>query len=471
VLAAERPVTETERLGRYQIIKHLAEGGMAEVLIGRATGIEGFERHVVLKRIRSEHARDQQFVRMFLDEARLAASLHHHNIVQVHDVGEERGEYFFAMEYVHGQDLRRLMMEVSKRDQLVPIEHVCTVILGAAAGLHHAHEQRGPDRKPLDIVHRDVSLSNIMLGFDGSVKVTDFGIAKAASTIDTRSDGFKGKIEYTSPEHCTGGDVDRRSDVFALGIVLYEIATSRRLFKGDTDFRTMEAIVHGEIPFPSLHRADLPPELEQIAMKALAHSPADRYQTADEMRTAVERFTIASNIPTSTTALADYMKRLFGTPLEPWVTGADADAQDDEYAIEIESPTENWKTGVVRPPTAYSVDKTRARRTRTRLAIGAAALVLAGVLGVVATTSSSESARVEPPSAAAVPAAPSPAPAPPPPPAPALAPAPVVATPESPPPASPKKVRKRPKKLDPNVHWDRDALFLDYPTKNPTKKK
>ena len=252
----------TLKLGRYEIVKHLAQGGMADVLLARTVGIEGFERHVVIKRIRAEQARDRRYVDMFLDEARLAATLHHHNIVPVNDIGEEAGEYFFAMEYVHGEDVRALLTQLNKSRQHVPLEHAITIITAAAAGLHHAHEQRGPDRAPLDIVHRDVSPANILLGYDGGVKVADFGIAKAAHrTTETRSGTLKGKVAYMSPEQCVGEAVDRRSDVFSLGIVLYELLTVRRLFKGENDFVIMTSLVHGQIPPPSNYRPDLPPEL------------------------------------------------------------------------------------------------------------------------------------------------------------------------------------------------------------------
>src|SRR5262245_40503864 len=226
---------------------------MAEVLIARATGIENFERHVVIKRIRSEQARDAKFVGMFLDEARLAACLHHANIVQVHDIGQEGGEYFFTMEYVHGEDLRRLLTHLAANKVKTPFEHVITIITAVASALHYAHELRGNDRKPLGIVHRDVSPANILVAYDGSVKVVDFGIAKAARNAQTRSGTLKGKVAYMAPEQCNGQPVDRRSDVFALGIVLYELVTVRRLFKGDTDFLTMSAIVGGKVPKPSQH--------------------------------------------------------------------------------------------------------------------------------------------------------------------------------------------------------------------------
>src|SRR5262245_49867771 len=218
------------RLGRYTVLRHLASGGMADVLLGRTDGIEGFERHVVLKRIKPEHAKDERFIRMFLDEARVAASLHHQHIVQVHDVGESAGEYFIAMEYIHGEDLRKILATVAQRCIHVPIGLAVAIVSAAAAGLDYAHERRGSDRRLLGIVHRVVSPSNILVGHDGSIKVVDFGIAKGPLTQDTRSGILKGKISYMSPEQCKGSGIDRRSDVYSLGVVLYELATTTPLF-------------------------------------------------------------------------------------------------------------------------------------------------------------------------------------------------------------------------------------------------
>ena len=242
-------------LGRYQLVRHLASGGMADVVLARVDGIEGFERHVVVKRIRDEHLADPRFVQMFLDEARLAASLHHHNIVQVHELGEEDGEYFFAMEYVHGEDLLKVLAHLADRDDRMPIDHCVTIALNVAAALHHAHELRGPapDRRPLGIVHCDVSPANILIGLDGDVKVIDFGIATPTQrTTQTGTDLLKGKVAYMSPEQCLGRPLDRRSDVFCLGICLYEMVTVRRLFKGANDFLTMSSITHGEAASSSL---------------------------------------------------------------------------------------------------------------------------------------------------------------------------------------------------------------------------
>jgi serine/threonine protein kinase len=332
-------------LGRYEVVKHLAQGGMAEVFLARAKGIEGFERHVVIKRIREEQAHDEMHVQMFLDEARLAASLHHQNIVQVHDIGEEQGEYFFVMEYVHGEDVRKLLTEVSSRAERVPLEHVITIVTAAAAGLHHAHEQCGPNRAPLGIVHRDVSPANILVGYDGGVKVADFGVAKAAHrTFETESGARKGKVAYMSPEQCIGMPVDRRSDVFALGIVLYESLTVRRLFKDDNDFLTMTAIVQGQIPPPSTVWPQIPPELEAIVMKALAPSPDDRYATADHMRLALEAFAAGIGLRTSSTTLADYMKTQFGRRVEPWLV------EDDEPEMELSIDFDGSGSGIVHAP-------------------------------------------------------------------------------------------------------------------------
>ena len=312
------------KLGRYEVLRHLADGGMAQLLLARATGIEGFERHVVIKQIHAEQARDKAHVDMFLDEARLAASLHHHNIVQVHDVGQENGEYFFAMEYVHGEDLRKLLTALASKRQYVPLNHIVTIIGGVAAGLHYAHEMKAPGGKPLDIVHRDVSPANVLVGYDGNVKVVDFGIAKASlRAAETQSGTLKGKVAYMSPEQCVGIPVDRRADVFALGIVLWELTTVRRLFKGQSEFMTMTSIVGGKVAKPSEYRKDLPKAFEAIIMKALATRVEERYQSCEELRLALEEYAHAEGLRTGTAPLAQYMVETFGRRTEPWLVESD----------------------------------------------------------------------------------------------------------------------------------------------------
>src|SRR5262245_41771780 len=307
------------RLGRYTVLKHLVTGGMADVLLGRTEGIEGFARHVVLKRIRPEHARDQRFIRMFLDEARVAANLHHQHIVQVHDVGEAGGEYFIAMEYIHGEDVRMLLQTASKGRAHVPLGYAIMIVSAAAAGLHYAHERRGPDKRSLGIVHRDISPSNILVGYDGAVKVVDFGIAKATMRQETRSGSLKGKVSYMSPEQCKSDEIDRRSDVYSLGVVLYELATTTRLFRGENDYLVMDQIVNGRVSLPRVRRPDLPNELSAIVMRALATDPERRYFTADELRVALDHFAAKAGLTASPSSLAAYMRKQFGERPEPWL--------------------------------------------------------------------------------------------------------------------------------------------------------
>jgi serine/threonine protein kinase len=307
-------------LGRYRVLKHLTSGGMADVLLGRADGIEGFERHVVLKRIRAEHARDRRFIQMFVDEARLAAGLHHQSIVQVFDIGEDNGEYFFAMEYLHGEDLRRVLAAAAKARTHVPLQIVCAIVSATASALHYAHERRDSKGKPLNVVHRDVSPSNVLIGYDGAVKVVDFGIAKATlRQSETVAGSLKGKISYMSPEQTRGGTVDRRSDVYGLGVLLYELATTSRLFKGDNDYAVMDAIVNGRVTLPQVRRPDLPNELSSIMMRALATDPTRRYQTADELRAELDDFAARNFGAVTTATIATYMKKMFGVRPEPWV--------------------------------------------------------------------------------------------------------------------------------------------------------
>ena len=292
---------------------------MAELYLARSVGIAGFERHVVLKRIMAEHARNHRFVTMFLDEARLAAQLHHPNIAQVYDIGRVGESYFFTMEYVHGENVRDLLQRVAALKRQIPIEVTLTIIAGAAAGLHYAHDKRGLDRAPLGIVHRDISPSNLMVAYQGVVKLVDFGIAKASHRMtETRSGAVKGKVAYMSPEQCTGHPLDRRSDLFSLGIVLYEMVTMTRLYKYGTDFETMTHIVNHPPPPPSSRRPDVPRELEQIILKALAKRADDRYQSAGELLEAIEEFASRARLALSPMGLARYVRELFGERPEPW---------------------------------------------------------------------------------------------------------------------------------------------------------
>ncbi|HEY0992714.1 MAG TPA: serine/threonine-protein kinase, partial [Kofleriaceae bacterium] len=293
---------------------------MARIYVGRSIGIGSFERHVVLKMILPERAHDTTAVQMFLDEARLAASLNHQNVAQVFEVGEDAGIHFLAMEYVHGQDLRALLAKAGSSGTRVPLELALTVVAGAAAGLEHAHDRRNSDGSPMGIVHRDVSPSNIMIGYDGAVKLLDFGIAKATSrSIETQAGIIKGKFAYMAPEQCRGRDVDRRSDVFSLGIILYEVTTQHRCFRADSDFDTMHRIVTGDIVRPTRLVQGYPQALEAIVMKALAVDAGQRYQSAGLLLEAVEAFAVSARMSLSTMALGRFMRDMFGEVPEPWL--------------------------------------------------------------------------------------------------------------------------------------------------------
>ena len=302
------------RLGRYEVLAQLGIGGMAELYVARQSGLSGFERIVALKRILPHLTADDEFVRMFLDEARIAASLDHPNIAQVTDIDIEGGQYFFAMEFVHGRDLR----QVVKAGGALTMSVALRIVSHVAAGLHHAHEARDPLGRPLGLVHRDVSPSNVMIAYSGAVKLTDFGIAKASEQTSRTLEGrIKGKVGYMSPEQCRGESVDRRSDIFALGILLYELTTSMRAFYSQNDFATMARITRAEYVKPSEHDPSYPPALEQIIARALAKDPADRYATAAEVRDAIEDHARTEQLALGEAELAAHMRATFGTPDHP----------------------------------------------------------------------------------------------------------------------------------------------------------
>ncbi|HEX2687738.1 MAG TPA: protein kinase [Kofleriaceae bacterium] len=319
------------RIGRYEVLSHLATGGMAQIYLARQTGLGSFERHVVLKTILRDRAADQRFVTMFLDEAKLAATLNHQNVAQVYEVDQADGAYFMAMEYVHGENTRAILETTIRRGWTIPLELAVMIINGAAAGLHHAHERRGKNGQPLNIVHRDVSPANIMVGFDGSVKVLDFGIAKAEERVTKTLGGtIKGKYGYMSPEQCKGKPIDRRSDIFALGIVLYELTTLRRAFKGNDDFETMKRIVAGDLVLPSTVVPGFPRELETIILTALAGDSGARFQTGQELIEALDAFTMRAKLTGTNTAMGRFMVQLFGTKREPWI---DVAVQSSDHTL------------------------------------------------------------------------------------------------------------------------------------------
>jgi serine/threonine protein kinase len=299
------------RLGKYELLSRLAVGGMAELFVARTTAQHGFEKVVALKRILASHADDDQFVEMLLQEARLAATLHHPNIAQVYDVGECDGTYFFTMEYVFGQDLRKIVRAIQKQGRWLAPEHVLQIVIGTAAGLHYAHEMEGSDGKPLGIVHRDVSPSNVLVSYDGAVKLVDFGIARVSSMSTQSGEALKGKIPYMSPEQCRGERLDRRSDVFSLGIMLWELTVRRRLFAGDNDIALAAKICTEDAPRPSEFVPDYPADLEAIVVKALARDRDRRYPTAQALQVDLEEYAREHKLLLSSAKLGTFMSELF----------------------------------------------------------------------------------------------------------------------------------------------------------------
>jgi len=306
------------RLGAYEIISRLAAGGMAELFLARITGPQGFVKLVVLKKVLSHLADTPRYARLLIDEAKLGACLDHPNIVQVHDVGIVDGHYFYAMEYVDGCDLRTVLRRVDSTRGMFPIHHAVMIARDLASALHYAHNRRGPDGSPLNIVHRDVSTSNIQLSYDGTVKLLDFGIAKSdSSSIRTRTGLLKGKAGYMSPEQARCAPIDHRTDVYSLGIVLWEMLTGKRLYDAPNELLASQLILNRIPTRPSEVRPqrDCPPELDAIVMRALAHPVEDRYQSARQFQTELEELARVHRLNQSSIALSEYMHSLFDTEI------------------------------------------------------------------------------------------------------------------------------------------------------------
>jgi serine/threonine-protein kinase len=334
------PVANTfPRLGRYQLVSRLATGGMAEVYLARHGELSGFKTLVVVKKVLPHLAQNPDFIAMFLDEARIASLLDHPNVVRIYEVGRAQNEYFLAMELVQGKPLASLVQRSERLNSAIDHKLAALVVAQAAAGLQHAHELKDPTGAPLGLVHRDVSPQNILISFEGSVKLIDFGIARALGRLnDTQNGSMKGKIGYMAPEQARGEDVDPRADVFALGVVLWELVTGRRLFRRDTEFATMRAVLDDPIDFPS-NVAEVNEELDDIVMKALAREPAERYQAAEEMRADLDRFVFKSGGATARD-LARVMKDWFAPDYAQWQTAARValDMRESDPPIEMSFP-------------------------------------------------------------------------------------------------------------------------------------
>ena len=303
-----------EWLGKYELLAPLAQGGTAEVFLARLHGEGGFEKVVVLKRLLDHLADEREFVGMFLDEARLGARLDQSNIVQTIDLGQVDGHYFIAMEYLPGLSLQQLGKKAQQRAGGLPPELTLALAVQACTGLHYAHEVTQTDGTPLRLVHRDVSPQNLIVTHEGVLKIVDFGIAHAAQEARearTRAGFIKGKFAYMSPEQCLGKPFDRRTDVFALAIVVHELLTGRRLFKRETTYKTYQAIVNGEVTRPSKINPRLDPAIDTVLLRALAPRVEDRHATAEELGEDLQALLHRSGQHGSAGEIARYLAKHF----------------------------------------------------------------------------------------------------------------------------------------------------------------
>jgi serine/threonine protein kinase len=310
-------VKKPSPFGKYFLLERINVGGMAEVFRAKAFGVEGFERLVAVKRILPNIAEDKEFIRMFIDEAKLAVQLNHANIAQIFDLGVVDGSYYIALEHVHGRDLRAIFDRCRQLGEAMPVAEACFVVMKVCEGLDYAHNKRDQSGRELNLVHRDVSPQNVLVSFEGEVKLIDFGIAKAAGKgSKTQAGILKGKFGYMSPEQVRGMPIDRRSDVFSCGIVLYELLTGERLFVGESDFSTLEKVRNVEILPPSTYNRKIPDELERIVLKALAKDVDDRYQNAIDLHDELQAFVYTAGEFYSRKDLAGQMKKTFGKEIE-----------------------------------------------------------------------------------------------------------------------------------------------------------
>jgi serine/threonine-protein kinase len=362
-------------LGKYELVERLGIGGMAEVWKARVVGPRGFARTVVVKRVLPHLALDPEFVTMFVSEARLSARLTHSNIVQVFELGESGGEYFLAMEYVRGRDLIALL-KLHWGQSPLPVGATAYMIREVCRALDYAHNLTDDEGRVLRLIHRDVSPSNVMVGFDGAVKLLDFGIAKALADVTERKTAtgtLKGKFAYLAPEQVDGKPIDHRVDLFATGVMLHEMLANRRLFKGGSDLHTLAMVREANVQPPSFLNPEVPHELDRVCLRALARNPNDRFATCGEMARALDE--VVHREKWAADRLAALMRELFPgstlqsvPPLMP--------------PVAIESPTSTLSQASIPAVTVSSKIRLGEHRRRSGryLALGGGALAL--VLGV-----------------------------------------------------------------------------------------
>lgn len=311
------PSFQVQSFGEYWLLERLAVGGMAEIFKAKQTGARGFEKIIVIKKILQHLSEDPEFVEMFEDEAKIAARLTQQNIIQIYELGEVNNQLYIAMEYVDGKNLRDLTRAIQGKNLHLSIEQCVFIVTEVLKGLDYAHRKSDSSGVPLDIVHRDMSPQNIIVSYEGEVKILDFGIAKAASKISKTEAGvLKGKFSYMSPEQASGRPIGQTSDIYACGVILHELLTSERLFRSKSDMETLEKVKAGVVLPPSEKNELIPPELDRIVLKALAKDESRRYQTASEMMLDLNRFAFDQKYTYSSQDLAAFLKSLFADSIQ-----------------------------------------------------------------------------------------------------------------------------------------------------------
>ncbi len=410
----EQSPPSVQQVGRYELLLELASGGMATVYIGRQRGAAGFQRLVAIKRMHPHVSKVPELAASFMDEARIASLIRHPNVVNVHDVHETDGEHLLVMDYVEGASLAAVMRGARKRRERIGRPAALRILVDALAGLHAAHEQTTLDGRPLGVVHRDATPHNILLGVDGSVRLTDFGIAKAAErTVNTATGLAKGKFRYMAPEQARGGALDRRVDVFAMGIVAWELLTGARLFDADSDGQVLLAISEGNYRKPSSEDPSIPPELEAIVMRALSVNPNERWPTALAFADAITAWGQATGEIASPAEVSRLVHEFCGvevqarrTSLSEVLAGTRAAPALGVSSVRRSGTGTGSTAGTSAPLTldsvkvmqALSAEDIRAYRTRRRMLIAGAAVggfVVAGLLVAIAAVVSAKSEKAD----------------------------------------------------------------------------
>jgi eukaryotic-like serine/threonine-protein kinase len=393
-----------QRIDRYELVAEIASGGMATVFLARLSGVGGFQRFVAIKRLHPHLAGEKEFVRMFLDEARLAAGIHHPNVVPILEVGASERGYYLVMEYIEGDTLARLLARAASSTKRLPVPIGLRIVIDMLAGLHAAHELKDEMGQPAELVHRDVSPQNVLVGTDGISRITDFGVARAASRLtSTRVGQLKGKIAYMAPEQATGQPlIDRRADVFSAGILLWEVLSAKRLFKSENEAATLARVISDEIPRvrPS---ADINAQVAAVCMKALERNPDKRFSTCAQFADSLERAATASGKVASAREVAAYVSEVIGNEISQareavraWLARSEpsqvavptlpAPPSSTVSSAAMELPGEPSRSGVGSYPTVSGVGSVPSapapQRARVGWVLGASALLFVGAVGL-----------------------------------------------------------------------------------------